>query len=169
MPGSSPAFTRPVSVEAFTGVRDLVEVRPAVQSIHDFLAEQGWAENDLRYFDLALAEACNNAIEYTTGPGKPGPITLEALSDARQVEFRIHDHTPGFEWPEQIELPPPESESGRGLPLMAARMDYTGYFRGRGENILVLRKHRPAGFVAPKTTAKSDAPADSQKIIGDLA
>jgi serine phosphatase RsbU (regulator of sigma subunit)/anti-sigma regulatory factor (Ser/Thr protein kinase) len=167
MPGSSPAFTRPVTLRRALAC-DLVEVRPAVQSIHYFLAEQGWAENDLSYFDLALAEACNNAIEYATGPGKPGPIILEALSDARQVEFRIHDHTPGFEWPEQIELPPPESESGRGLPLMAARMDYAGYFRGHGENILVLRKHRPAGFVAPKTTAKSDAPADSQKIIGDL-
>ena len=148
---------------------DLVEVRPAVQSIHDFLAEQGWSETDRRYFDLALAEACNNAIEYVAGPGKPKPITIEAVSDAVLVEFRVHDHTPGFDWPEKIELPPPESESGRGLHLMASRMDYAGYFRGRGENILVLRKNRPAGYVSPKPPSpNADKLTEQEKIIGDM-
>jgi serine phosphatase RsbU (regulator of sigma subunit)/anti-sigma regulatory factor (Ser/Thr protein kinase) len=168
MPGSPPAFTRPVTLRRSLAC-DLVEVRPAVQSIHDFLAEQAWGENDLRYFDLALAEACNNAIEYAAGPGKPRPITLEAVSDSVQVEFRVHDHTAGFDWPEQIALPPPESESGRGLHLMASRMDYAAYFRGRGENLLVLRKNRPAGFVPPKPAPpRPDQFTQQEKIISDL-
>ncbi len=168
MPGSPPAFTRPVTLRRSLAC-DLVEVRPAVRSIHDFLAEQGWGENDRRYFDLALAEACNNAIEYVAGTGKPRPITIEAVSDAVQVEFRVHDHTPGFDWPEKTELPPSESESGRGLHLMAARMDYVGYFRGRGENVLVLRKHRPAGYLSPKPSpARADKLAEQEKIIGDM-
>src|SRR5580693_8265066 len=149
MPGSSPAFARPVTLRR-TLACDLAGVRAAVQIVRGFLVEQGWGEGDLMSFDLALAEACNNAIEYATGTGRDQPITVEVLSDASQVEFRIHDHTPGFDWPEQIELPSPESESGRGLWLIASLMNYAGYFRGRGENILVLRKSRPSVAPVPK-------------------
>ncbi|MDB6021822.1 MAG: Protein serine/threonine phosphatase [Pedosphaera sp.] len=123
---------------------DLREVRATVAAIHDFLAKQGWSADDLMSFDLALVEACNNAIKYAREPARALPVELEASSSATQVEFRLHDHTPGFDWPARIELPPPESESGRGLYLINAVMDYAGYFRGQNENMLILRRNRPA-------------------------
>ena len=169
MPGSFPAFSRPVCLRRSLAC-DLAEVRPLVQTVRHFLAEQGWTESDLMSLDLALAEACNNAIEYAAGDGATRPITVEAASDASLVEFRIHDHTPGFDWPEKIQLPAAENESGRGIYLMASIMDFAGYFRGRGENILVLRKLRPGGPSAARARiAEDDARlAEKERIIGDL-
>jgi serine phosphatase RsbU (regulator of sigma subunit)/anti-sigma regulatory factor (Ser/Thr protein kinase) len=172
MPGSAPAFARPVTLRR-TLACDLAAVRPAVQTIHQFLAEQGWGEGDLMSFDLALAEACNNAIEHAEGPGRDRPVVVEAVSDASQVEFRIHDHTPGFDWPEKLQLPSPESESGRGLWLIASLMNYAGYFRGRGENLLVLRKSRPSVTAPIKPLPRPEperAPEASDKdaLISDM-
>ena len=94
-------------------------------------------------FDLVLVEACNNAIEHARDHRQP--ILLEALSDAKRVEFRIHDHTPGFDWPVKVELPPPDSENGRGLYLIHSLMDYSEYLRGKNKNLLILRRLRAAG------------------------
>ena len=164
----TPAFTRPVTLRRSLAC-DLAQVRVVVQTLRGFLAEQGWTEGDLMSFDLALAEACNNAVIYAVGAGRDQPIMVEAISDAAQVEFRVHDHTPGFDWPETLNLPSPESESGRGLWLIASLMNYAGYFRGRGENILVLRKTRPSVQPIFKAAAATDASeTDKDRIISDM-
>jgi serine phosphatase RsbU (regulator of sigma subunit)/anti-sigma regulatory factor (Ser/Thr protein kinase) len=142
MSGISAASARPINLKLSLPC-DLAEVRAAVQAVHAFLLEQGWNANDLMSFDLALVEACNNAVKYAGPAGRSQTIGLETISEPAQVEFRIHDHTPGFEWPARIELPDPESECGRGLFLITSLMDYATYFRGQGENILVMRKARP--------------------------
>ena len=43
---------------------DLAEVRPAILAVRGFLTEQGLGEKDLTKCELALAEACNNAINH---------------------------------------------------------------------------------------------------------
>src|SRR5579884_4262465 len=101
---------------------DLKEVRTAVAGVHDFLAKEGWNAEDLMSFDLVLVEACNNAIQHARGEKLAEPIVLEALSEPSRVEFRVHDHTPGFDWPEKVELPSPDAESGRGLYLIRTLM-----------------------------------------------
>src|SRR5579871_4462858 len=171
MPGNSAASSRPLSLRLTLGC-ELEEVRIAVHSIRTFLAEQGWTDNDLMSFDLALVEACNNAIKYVGDAGRKHPIELEAITDAAGVEFRVHDHTPGFDWPAQIELPDPLSESGRGLYLITSLMDYAGYFRGRGENILIMRKAR-AGSSAENPGTDSLAGyarklAENERLITDM-
>jgi serine phosphatase RsbU (regulator of sigma subunit)/anti-sigma regulatory factor (Ser/Thr protein kinase) len=150
----------------------MAEVRPAVQTVRNFLAEQRWGEGDLMSFELALAEALNNAIEYAVGAGRDQPIMVETVSDDSQVEFRIHDHTPGFDWPQSIQLPPAESESGRGLWLIGSLMNYAGYFRGRDGNILVLRRTRPSLSPpkppSPEASAGAAALAEKDRIISDM-
>ena len=121
---------------------ELEEIRPAVQAVHTFLASQGWQDEELMSFDLALVEACANAVKYAGENGRKHPVELEADTDAAGVEFRVHDHTPGFEWPQKIELPVPTSGRGRGLYLISSIMDSADYFRGRNGNILVMRKRR---------------------------
>src|SRR5882757_9743712 len=149
---------------------DLGEVRRAVLATHEFLKTQSWGQDDLMSFDLALVEACNNAVKYADDTGLQKNILLETICEEGQVEFRIHDHTPGFTWPEKIKLPPSESESGRGLYLIHELMDSVGYFRGPGENIMILRKARPAG--ANKSDAssgtKQGGSAEDTKVITDL-
>ncbi len=173
MAGISTATSQPAILKLSLPC-DLTEVRAAVQTIHGFLAELCWGENDLMSFDLALVEACNNAVKYAGEAGRRQPIVLETICDQSQVEFRVHDHTPGFVWPEKIELPDQESESGRGLYLINSLMDHAGYFRGRHENMLVMRKGRPKeepSLAASKKQSLEDSArklAENDRVISDL-
>jgi serine phosphatase RsbU (regulator of sigma subunit)/anti-sigma regulatory factor (Ser/Thr protein kinase) len=119
---------------------DLSHVRNASQTVHQFLVEQGCGEDILTACDLALVEACNNAIQYAPDPARTRPVSVDVIRTPEQLELRVTDHTLGFDWPEKIELPTPESESGRGLFLIQSLMDSALYLRGPGENTLVLRK-----------------------------
>jgi serine phosphatase RsbU (regulator of sigma subunit)/anti-sigma regulatory factor (Ser/Thr protein kinase) len=121
---------------------DLTEVRPACLAIRRFLAEQGMPEEELAPCELAVAEACNNAILYAAPTGRSESVAVEAISDDIWAEFRVEDHTPGFEWPEHLVLPDPEHESGRGLFLIRSLMDEVVYLRGRRRNCLVMRRRR---------------------------
>lgn len=121
---------------------ELKEVRQAAQTVHGFLREQGCNEELLTACDLALVEACNNAIKYAPETSRIQPVGVEVICHDGQLEMRVTDHTTGFEWPGRVELPPPESESGRGLFLIQSLMDSADYLRGKGENTLVLRKSR---------------------------
>src|SRR5438552_702096 len=153
---------------------DLFEVRPAILAVRGFLAEQGLPDAELTTCELAMAEACNNAINYASEEGRAQPIEIEVISSLTRVELRVNDHTPGFDWPGRINLPGSDSERGRGLYLIRSLMDSTEYFRGAGENSLRMRKNRSsqAGRV-PSPSANleelSRRLAESEQIIGDMA
>jgi serine phosphatase RsbU (regulator of sigma subunit)/anti-sigma regulatory factor (Ser/Thr protein kinase) len=123
---------------------DLIEVRPASLTLRGFLSEQGIPEEELLPCELALTEACNNAIQCASPAGRRLPVAVEAICDDLWIEFRVEDHTPGFAWPEAVALPDPERESGRGLFLIEAVMDEVAYLVGRGGNCLVMRRRRRA-------------------------
>lgn len=122
---------------------DLGEVRRATLAIKTFLQEHGLSDEALMPCELSLAEACNNAVKYVTKIGAEQPIILDALWDVTRVELRITDHTLGMDWPEHFPLPENECEGGRGIFLIHSLMDDCNYYRGRGENVLVLRKNLP--------------------------
>ncbi len=119
---------------------ELTAVRPAAEAAHQFLAGQGWPASEVIDCELALVEACNNAIKYASNGGRERPVTIDLLCGTDSLELRVTDHTPGFEWPQQIKLPDRDSESGRGLYLICTLMDEARYLRGPGENVLVLRR-----------------------------
>lgn len=132
---SSPAILR-LSVPC-----DLKQVQAAAQAAHGLLAGNGCNERELADCQLALVEACNNAIEHAP-TSRRKPVLVEVLCGENEIELRITDNTNGFEWPAKASLPKGESEKGRGIFLMQSLMDYANYFRGRSGNILVLRKNR---------------------------
>ena len=151
---------------------DLTEVRPAVLAVRGFLAEQGLAPAELTTCELALAEACNNAINYARDGAQP--IEIEATCHTTKVELRVNDHTQGFEWPARAKLPNSESERGRGLYLIQSLMDSSEYFRGVGENSLRMRKNRssPAGRAPLPITNLEELSrrlVESEQIISDMA
>lgn len=120
----------------------LTEVRAAAAATRDFLIRHGWPGAEVTDCELALVEACNNALQHRH-PRSSGPaVRIEIQCDARQAEIRIADSAPGFNWSSQPLLPPPEAESGRGLFLIHAVMDDVGYTRSLDGNLLVLRKRR---------------------------
>src|SRR3569833_50402 len=120
MPDSGPS--RPAALR-FALPCDLSHVRHASQTVHRFLVEQGCGEDILTACDLALVEACNNAIQFAPESARARAVVVEAICHPDRLEIRVTDHTPGFDWPEKIDLPAPESESGRGLFLIQSLMD----------------------------------------------
>ena len=160
-----PGASRPAALQLALPC-ELNQVRHAAQTVHRFLMEQGCGEEILTACDLALVEACNNAIKYAPENARVQPVIVDVLCNAQQIELRVTDHTLGFDWPEKIELPAPESESGRGLYLIQSLMDSAGYLRGNGENTLVLRKSRSATDVA--TEKHPLAPMADDRLITGL-
>ena len=153
---------------------ELTEVRPAILGVRGFLVEQGLAEEDLRGCELALAEACNNAVNYAGNATRAEPIEIEVICNTAKVELRVNDHTPGFDWPGRIELPDFESERGRGLYLIQSLMDSAEYFRGVGENSLRMRKNRAPQTVRVALPTSNPEElgrrlAESEQIISDMA
>lgn len=123
---------------------NLVSARAVAVEIRNFLAEQGVAEKELFSYELCIAEASNNAVEYAQGYHRDRKPIAEALFTPTQIELRVTDHTAGFSLPDRIPPPPPLTDRGRGLFLIQSVMDEVRYLRGKNENILVMRKKRRA-------------------------
>ena len=121
---------------------ELSAVRAAGRTVHAFLADLGCAQDDIVATELAFVEACNNAVQYATGPQRDQPVQVEVCCDPKEITLQITDHTSGFIWRHRPPFPPPESEGGRGLPIIQALTDHAEYRQSPGGNILSLRKAR---------------------------
>lgn len=151
---------------------DLAYVRPTVLAARHFLATQRLDSDELTACELALVEACNNAIRYAPVGCRNMPIEIHLLFEGPRLEMHVVDHTSGFDWPAHAELPDPEQESGRGLFIIQSLMDEALYLRGSSENRLVLRKslksYRDAG-PCPTTQELQQKLALSEEVIGTMA
>jgi len=117
-------------------------VRSAILQVRDWLAEKGLSEAELGGWELALVEAANNAVKYVPAEKRNLPVVIEISAGERDVEARITDHTAGFDWPEEIDLPDVESENGRGLFLIKSLTDSVDYLRNSHQNVMVLQRAR---------------------------
>ncbi|MCF7763748.1 MAG: SpoIIE family protein phosphatase [Verrucomicrobia bacterium] len=139
-PGTSPqSFRASLRLESQC---DFDSIRQSTRLIRSFLSERGLQDLELDAWELALAEAGNNAVEHVMPENRNIPIGLDVSCDERDVEVRVTDHTPGFDWPDEVELPDPTDEGGRGLFLIRSLTDEAVYLRARDQNCLVLRKQR---------------------------
>lgn len=113
-------------------------------AVRDFLGAQGVPEKELFFFELCIAEAGNNAIEYAESSAKELALVVEALCTPDQIELRMTDHTAGFVLPARIALPSPQNDRGRGLFIIQSVMDEVRYLNDREGNVLIMRKRRRA-------------------------
>jgi serine phosphatase RsbU (regulator of sigma subunit)/anti-sigma regulatory factor (Ser/Thr protein kinase) len=154
---------------------DLTEAREAARTLRTFLADQGLDDARLFACELCLAEASNNAVEYVGDAGRDKPVIAEATCHPSHIELRVMDHTPGFDWPQQPAVPAPDRVRGRGLFIIQSLMDDVRYFRGDGENILVMRKiwtheqHRPGSSNPTEVAEANRQLADCQQTISNMA
>jgi len=128
---------------------ELGEVRPVLSIVRAFLTDQGVNEREAAQCQLALAEACNNAIQYARPAARHQPVGVVVTCEDTQIELRVEDHTPGFKWRESVALPPPDSEGGRGLFLIRSLMGEATYLRGPSGNWLIMRRRREPAPVSP--------------------
>lgn len=119
---------------------NLAAVRRGAIQVRAFLEGRGLAEKDIWACELAFVEGCNNAVQNTPDAKVSQKILVELLVDTASIELRINDHSPGCDFPADVELPPAESESGRGIFLMQTLMDQVTYIRNDSSNCLVLKK-----------------------------
>lgn len=149
---------------------DLGAVRPMTAVVRTFLKEQHASQEEIQAAELAIVEASNNAIKYVNGEGHGKEIEIEVGLGVDRLEVRVSDNTAGFEWPEKIELPTGDAENGRGLFLIHSLMDRVNYFRGRGQNFLVMIRNRSTGANAQLgATETQQRLNDSETIIRDMA
>ena len=145
-------------------------VRVAVAAVRDWLAEKNFPEAELGAWELALIEAGNNAVKYAGAEAKQLPVVIEVSAGERDVEVRVTDHTGGFDWPREIKLPDADAERGRGIYLMKSLTDEIFYLRSAAQNILVLRRARPAAAteIFPDPAQLRQKLADAETALTDM-
>lgn len=152
---------------------EIEQVRPAAQAVSAYLAGKGLSDAELMACELALVEACNNAVLYVMPSRQFDPIQIEVDCNDVEIEIRIHDHTDGFELPEEVVLAEQESESGRGLFLMKSLMDQVSYRRLMGDNTLTMKKSRlpeiPARASPENLNELKTKLAESEQIVNEMA
>jgi serine phosphatase RsbU (regulator of sigma subunit)/anti-sigma regulatory factor (Ser/Thr protein kinase) len=141
---------------------DRASARAVSVKIRSFLAEQGVPEKELFSYELCIAEASNNAVEYADGDCRHLKPIAEVLFTPSQIELRVTDHTAGFVLPECIASPSPMTDRGRGLFLIQSVMDEVRYLRGTTENTLVMRKKRSS--VRTQTVAYDQLPVTALSL-----
>ena len=131
---------------------DLASVRKAAHFARAWLAAQQVDEAELGAWELVLVEAGNNAVKYALETARALPVVFDLSIAENNIEARITDHTAGFDFPDQVDLPDRESESGRGLFLIKSLTDQALYFKGGSQNQLVLWKRRTATAISGAPT-----------------
>ncbi len=150
---------------------DFAAVRETAQFARAWLSSHQVTAAELDQWELVLVEAGNNAVEHAPESAGKLPLVFEFSVGETEVEARITDHTPGFELPEQIDLPDLESEGGRGLFLIKSLTDHSAYLRSAGENQLILRKRRsvPVHPAAPDALALQRQLAESEIAVNEMS
>ena len=145
-------------------------VRGAAQTIRQWLAGQQLSEIELSEWELLMVEAGNNAVKHSDAHARTKPILFEISRGETEIELRVTDHTPGFDWPEQIELPDEESEHGRGLFLIQSLTSHANYLRSRQGNNLVLRRPHAAAAAGllPSPEALQRRLTEAETALSDM-
>jgi serine phosphatase RsbU (regulator of sigma subunit)/anti-sigma regulatory factor (Ser/Thr protein kinase) len=167
---SSIKIARP-SLLRITFDSDLAAAREVSVAVHGFLADHGMPEKEIFSYELCIAEACYNAVEYAKGEALRMKPAAEVLFANEWIEIRVVDHTHGFDLKGRVPQPSPQNERGRGLFLMQAVMDEVHYLRGGGENTLIMRKRRRARepLTASEPSVLSQQLADARHALENMA
>src|SRR5512133_2498066 len=89
---------------------ELQATRQAADQVRTFLERHGCPQQAVADSELALVEACTNAVRHADARARQLPLGIEASFGPDGIELRILDHTPGFDWPERPGLPPAHEE-----------------------------------------------------------
>lgn len=123
---------------------ELHAVRPTVCRAMDLLREAGCREEDVLACEIALTEACNNAVQNAPQNLRCQQLPIRINCDARNIWMGVADVSSGFEITPECALPEAEAESGRGLFLIRTLMDEVVYKASGSHHVLEMAKTRRA-------------------------
>lgn len=123
------------------------DVTSAVVKLMGFLRDHGVTDAEfLQQFELATAEALNNAVEHGAGAGGKNFFRARLYIRPEFVEMRVVDPSSFEGWATPPELPDdPFAEGGRGHYLMSQLTDELVHEDENGCHMLVLRKRFTTG------------------------
>jgi len=128
---------------------NLVNLEQIAQFVSNQALQLGLAEDVAYDIEIAVDEACTNAIEHAYGNGASGVVRVCCSSTDAEFVVRVTDYGKAFD-PSQVSSPdlalPIEERDigGLGLYFMRKLMDSVEYASAGGANHLTLRKHRPS-------------------------
>ena len=110
----------PIELEFYARPEHLSDVRRLVERL---AAKSSLNREQISDFLTAVDEATANAIRHGSPQGERNLVRVvcHSMPDALIVEVR--DQGVGFNAPASPEMPPPDAQGGRGLPLMCALAD----------------------------------------------
>lgn len=118
----------------------LARERAAVPSARAFvrhaLHSAGAPPESLDPLELAVAEACNNAILHATGDA----FRVTLVVEGSHVTITVSDTGAGFVPPDRPRMPAPEAMGQRGLALMQALVDNVRVSSGAQGTTVVLEQ-----------------------------
>ena len=126
----------------------LSDITGTVLQLVGFLRDHGVADDKfVSEFELAAAEAINNATEHGCGASEKKFFQARLYLRPEFVELRVTDPSDFEGWKEAPSLPDdPFEEGGRGHFLMAQLTDELLHERENGCHVLILRKRFPNGW-----------------------
>lgn len=118
----------------------LARERAAVPSARAFvrhaLHSAGAPPESLDPLELAVAEACNNAILHATGDA----FRVTLVVEGSHVTVTVSDTGAGFVPPDRPRMPAPEAMGQRGLAIMQALVDNVRVSSGAQGTTVVLEQ-----------------------------
>ncbi len=120
----------------------LEAIAPAVATLTGFLRDQGVPDGRaLAEFELAAAEAINNAIEHGCAGVSGALVEIRLELDPKGITLEVTDPST-YAGPEQVSLPPDDvlAEGGRGHFLIENLSTSTHHTNEDGRHRLSLRK-----------------------------
>jgi anti-sigma regulatory factor (Ser/Thr protein kinase) len=99
---------------------------------------RGFPES-LGEIELAVGEACTNAVKYGSPAGANDTIQVKCTKDEHALVIEVSDSGPGFD-PAALTPPCDElSESGMGIRLMRCMMDEVEFKFGYGTTVRMVK------------------------------
>jgi serine/threonine-protein kinase RsbW len=98
---------------------------------------------------LAVSEACGNAVCHGVAAGRPGRMRVRGVLCRGLLQVEVADDGPGFMPPPIQDAPDPWSTSGRGLQLMTALMDQVCFEAHPSGTTVRLFRTLPGAAVGP--------------------
>lgn len=111
------------------------------RQMREFLTGHSFPSSEIADIEIAVGEACTNAMKHGSPRGEADEIRLRCMVNAQNLVVEISDCGYGFD-PNSVSLPIAEklSEGGMGVFLMRALMDSVEFEFERGTTVRLTKR-----------------------------
>ena len=116
-----------------------------------------FSPQDVADVELAVTEACANAVRHAYGDDVCGDVEVSLHARADRLELMVADTGAGIELPLPDPPPAPSAEGGMGLPLIRAVVDDLAIENGAGGRGTIVQMTMRSGRERDRRAKQSRA------------